>query len=310
MQNTSSPKKVAIAGTGCLARYFIEEFICLGHELLVVTRTHKSFLDEMRVTQRVTDYTVNDLHDCLDDCDAVLSFINAPYPTHTEIHLNILQACRLSRKCKRFIPAEWAINIEDYPEHPMFNTDSREPIREALKRQNEIQYTFVCNGWFMDYIVPVAQRYISEIGEGWPMNHEQKVFMLYGDGHSFLSLTSCRDLAKAIAILLDHSTWEEYTHISGHTLTYLDLFTMIQARDRNWILKKTTLADVVNRIVEAKSTTTKAKSAQLQLMGFVGCNSEPEAKVKAQRDTYFSHMRFRNIHEFLDQALAHPEEIP
>eukprot|EP00644_Phytophthora_capsici_P007876 jgi/Phyca11/20400/fgenesh1_pg.PHYCAscaffold_63_\ len=66
--------RVAVAGAGSFARYFIEEFPAAGHEVVVLTRSHKDFLDgkEGVVEQRVTDYkTVSELVEVLEDCDAL-----------------------------------------------------------------------------------------------------------------------------------------------------------------------------------------------------------------------------------------------
>eukprot|EP00644_Phytophthora_capsici_P007867 jgi/Phyca11/20397/fgenesh1_pg.PHYCAscaffold_63_\ len=66
--------RVAVAGTGAFAKYFTDEFPAAGHEVVVLTRSHKGFLDGKTgvVEQRVTDYkTVSELVEVLKDCDAL-----------------------------------------------------------------------------------------------------------------------------------------------------------------------------------------------------------------------------------------------
>src|ERR1700743_2887771 len=101
--------KVAVAGTGHVANYLFEELVDYGHDVVVLTRSAKS---NIKLEQRETDYSVNSLISILADCEALVSTV-ADYETpsiSTTVHLNMLQACKQSEKCKTYIPSEWTLN--------------------------------------------------------------------------------------------------------------------------------------------------------------------------------------------------------
>lgn len=64
--------KVAISGPGGISRYLIDELPKQGHEIVVIKRSLKVFLDEIGVSQCVTEYSVKDLEVNLHDCDMVI----------------------------------------------------------------------------------------------------------------------------------------------------------------------------------------------------------------------------------------------
>lgn len=70
--------RVPVAGTESFAKHFIDELPAAGHEVVVLTRLHKDFLDGKKglVEQRVTDYSsVPRLVEVIRDCDAIVSTI-------------------------------------------------------------------------------------------------------------------------------------------------------------------------------------------------------------------------------------------
>ena len=100
--------KVAIAGTGNVARYLIEEFQAYGHEIVVLTRSHKPGKRSLQQTE--TDYSISSLVEALKDCDALVSTI-ADFqnpPVATKVQLDMLEACKQSETCKTFIPSREA----------------------------------------------------------------------------------------------------------------------------------------------------------------------------------------------------------
>ncbi|KAL3672837.1 hypothetical protein V7S43_002125 [Phytophthora oleae] len=163
--------RVAVAGTGSFAKYFIDEFSAVGHEVVVLTRSHKDFLDGKKgvVEQRITDYTsVAELVEALKDCDALVSTIfDERYPS-SELHLKLLEACKQSPKCKRFIPAEYRGKFS--PDEDAVFYGYNKPLKEALKEQNDVEYTFVSLGWVADYIVPSTNRNHPDIGPFHPLD--------------------------------------------------------------------------------------------------------------------------------------------
>lgn len=188
--------KVAIAGSGNVAQYLIEEFGASGHQIVVLTRSAKP--EQKAFEQRQTDYSIASLVGVLEDCDALVSTV-ADFqnpPAATKAHLDMLEACRQSTKCKTFIPSEWTLNVEDYPEQPMFLAEANQTLHQTLKQETSIRWTIICNSWFADYVVPQRQRYLRDIGQAWPMDHLNKVFTIYGPGTQLFDLTSVRDVGR------------------------------------------------------------------------------------------------------------------
>ncbi|KAK1940671.1 Oxidoreductase swnR [Phytophthora citrophthora] len=217
--------RVAVAGTGAFAKYFIDEFPAAGHEVVVLTRSHKDFLDGKKgvVEQRITDYSnVSELAEALKDCDALVSTIFDEKSPSAETHLNLLEACIQSPKCKRFIPSEFGGNISLEEYDIMFGHNK--PLKEALKEQNDVEYTFVSLGWIADYIVPSSNRYHCDIGPFHPLDLDTRTMSIPGTGNDMFSITSARDVANVIAELLKSSNkWRSCTYVQGATVTWLEL---------------------------------------------------------------------------------------
>ncbi|KAL3674511.1 hypothetical protein V7S43_000459 [Phytophthora oleae] len=89
--------RVAVAGTGAFAKHFNDEFPAVGHEVVVLTRSYKDFLNGKKgvVEQRITDYkTVPELVEALKDCDALVSTVCDENNPSAEPHLKLLEACK------------------------------------------------------------------------------------------------------------------------------------------------------------------------------------------------------------------------
>lgn len=305
--------KIAIAGAGDLSHYFYEELPRHGHETIALTRSPKPFLSALSIEQRITDYTIPNLVKNLADCDAVISTIFAPGPNYVAVHLALLEACKLSPRCKKMIPSEFAGNVEgNLHDEPMFMAEGREPVRRALRAQSDVKWTLVVNGWFAEYLVPAGQRYFADLGgAAWPMDGVNKVFTMYGDGETSVTLTSARDVARAMArlVMVEADEWEEYTHLSGQTVTWAGLYGILKRRDRGWDVVKKSYADAM-REVEAEMVGSAARvNAQLQLMGYTEINRANLDKAKKHKELYFQRLHFRGIEEIMEAAESRPDSV-
>lgn len=299
--------KVAIAGTGNVAQYLIEEFKAYGHEIVVLTRSKKS--EETRFEQRETNYSISSLVAILKDCDALVSTIADFWnpPTATKIHLDMLEACRRSEKCKTFIPSEWTLNVEEYPEQPIFLADANKTLHQKLKEEGTtpIKWTIICNSWFADYVLPAHRRHLRDISPAWPMDHTNKVFTIYGPGTQLIDLTSARDVAKAVAVLLaSKEPWEPYTYVSGDKLSWNDLFAIVKKRDPEWTSQTKPLADTIRQITENDWPAEAVYLGYFEIQSYAGALTFPREKVQRQREKYFPGVHFRGVEEILDAAAA------
>jgi putative NADH-flavin reductase len=109
--------KIAIAGAGDVAAYFIEEFSQSPHEIVVLSSSSKRNPSASNVAVRTIVYIVHSLKVNIQDCNAIVSILDGPNEAHIASHLAILEACVQSRRCKRFIPSGWTTNM--FPDQPL-----------------------------------------------------------------------------------------------------------------------------------------------------------------------------------------------
>jgi swainsonine biosynthesis oxidoreductase SwnR len=300
--------KIAIAGTGNVAKYLIEELAAYGHDVIVITRQAKPFIT---LPQRETDYTVDSLITVLEGCSALGStvFDYNDMTRTTELQLSMLEACQRSATCKSFIPSEWTLNAEDYPEQPMLQAEHTAVLHKALANvPRDIRWTIISNSWFADYILPPRQRHLAEIGPAWPMDHASKTFTIYGPGTQVFDMVSVRDTAKAVALLLaSDQPWNNFTYVSGQQLSWNELFVIIKNHDPEWTAINKPLAASIKQIFSEDPTTKFV--GYFELLTYSGASLLPKERVLRDRKRYFEGIKFRNIDEILDDAATNQNQI-
>lgn len=221
----------------------------------------------------------------------------------------MLEACKQSTKCERFIPSEWTLNVEEYPEQPMFLAEANKALHEKLKEVKDVESTIICNGWFADYVLPQHQRHMKSIGAAWPMDRSTKIFTIYGPGTQPVDVTSARDVAKTVAILLDsEQPWEPDIYMSGSQLTWNDLFALIKGSDPDWTSKTKPLADTVLQIAQNESPE-NVFIAHFEIQSYSGALAFSQEKVQRHRAKYFKGLKFRTVRDMLDISAEHPDQI-
>lgn len=300
--------RVAVAGTGNLAHYLFEELRNHGHELVVLTRKTKS---GQNFEQRETEYDVASLVSVLHDCDALVSTIaDFGNPSvATKIQFAMIDACQQSSRCKTFIPSEWTCDTETYPDQPYLLAESNRVLHDKLASAKGLRTTIICNSWFANYVLPASNRYIRDIGPFWPMDHANKIFTIYGPGTQVLDFTGVRDIARAVAILLDSKeTWEPFTFISGDQLSWNELYAIMKRRDPAWATTNQSLGSSLDLILKNESIE-KFIQGHFELLIYSGASKLPNDKVQAHRTKYFPTLHFLSIEELLDAAHGKPNVI-
>ncbi|KAF7536526.1 hypothetical protein G7Z17_g13036 [Cylindrodendrum hubeiense] len=298
-------RKIALVGPGDLGRYILEE-LAKQHDVMVLTRSVKSWITDLKVPQQIIeDFSVESVLPHLADREILISTLSITDSTSVDIHLELLEACIQSTGCKKFIPSEFTGNIRDEPMQPIFYYEVHEPVREALRKQNNVTWTLFCNGWFLDYAVPSSNRYFND-GQAFSMDFKTKVIKVYGKGTQLVDLTSARDVGKALAELVKHDEWEDYTFVRGEKISWQGLFDVIHRRDPTWIKKTISLAESVKLIVDNGPGKVRG---QLEVYGHSDGAVSPDDKIEAQRAKYFQGVKFRGLEELLDEADAHPNKI-
>lgn len=301
--------RVVIAGSGDLARYICEEFTKVGHELVVLTRTHKSQFELAGVAQFITDYTLESLSTALANGEVLISTISDWTSSYTDVHFTLIQACQQSPRCKRFIPSEFVGDIETYPDQPGFYYRCRDPIRKALREQKDIEWTLVAIGWLADYAVPAKNRYIKDIGDAVPINLADSRIVIPGTGNEPVDITWARDVAKALAKLVDAPTWEPYTYLSGERTCWNDVARVVKQKyGPDFTTQYRSLYDLVETVRTSKDEDLLLVVDQ-QIFSVCHASSLPEDKVRAHRQKYFPGLRFRTLQDGLAELGRDAEMI-
>ncbi|KAH8659035.1 hypothetical protein BGZ61DRAFT_499899 [Ilyonectria robusta] len=301
--------RVVIAGSGDLARYICEEFTKVGHELVVLTRKHKSQFELAGVTQFITDYRLESLSAALANSEVLISTISDWTSSYTDVHRTLIQACQQSPTCKRFIPSEFVGDIETYPDQPGYYSRCRDPVRKVLREQTDLEWTLVAIGWLADYAVPAKNRYIKDIGDGVPINLADSRIVIPGTGNEPVDITWARDVAKALAKLVDAPTWEPYTYISGERTCWNDVVRLVKQKFGP------DLKTQYRSLYELVETARTSKDEELvlvvdqQIFSVSHAASLPEEKVQAHRQKYFPGLRFRTLQDGLAELDRDAEAI-
>jgi len=208
---------VAIAGTGGIAGHIVDYLVAeKKHHVVVLTRKEQPDLSQRGVDVRVVDYeNIESLKSALKDVHTVISGLGV---VSAESSRNLIHAAEASG-VKRFVPSEWAADVKAYPLMLPLYAFKLEP-RELLEK-SKLEYTLVCDGLFMDYLLPKgAKKYFKDVGI--PISVPDKKAVIPGNGEALVTLTTGDDIGHAIGELLHvaDGAWEKYTYIVGETTTW------------------------------------------------------------------------------------------
>ncbi|KAF4039679.1 NAD(P)H-binding [Phytophthora infestans] len=298
--------RVAVVGTGSFAKHYINELPVAGHEVVVLTRSHKEFLDDKKwgpVEQRITDYSsVPQLVELLSDCDALVSTISDLSQTYVDVHMALIAACKQTPKCKRFIPSGYGGNAEDFREGPSSLFHHNAVVRDALLAQTELEWTAVCIGWIMDHVVPSGNRIHSDAGPVFPLDLHTRAITIPGSGNDAFTMTSVRDLAKAVAQLLESpEKWRPYTFVQGEETTWLKLAKVMKTTGDMSDLKIS--FESLDHIRDQKKDSFFAVlTTEVKLFVPSGAFKFDQAKVQRDRAEFFPNVHFRTVTELVETA--------
>jgi nucleoside-diphosphate-sugar epimerase len=301
--------RIAIAGAGDLAKYLVEELLAASHEVVVLSRSTKSWFERPDISFRPTDYSVPSLVAALEDCDGLISALLDYTLGSVTAHLALLEACQKSPKCKRFIPSEYGGNIDLYPNSPEFYYANHEPVRQALRAQKDVMWTLFNMGWLSDYIVSASSRYIKDIGDFHPVNFETGVITIPGTGEELISFTAARDAAAAMARLIDQDNWEATTFVCGETATWNSVAKLLAKCGRDMEVRYVSLESLKDTIKRGQPGEGDVIAAQYAEFSLTGGAILPQEKVERQREQYFKGLKIRSLEEFVQDAERSPGTI-
>ncbi|TMW59283.1 hypothetical protein Poli38472_004355 [Pythium oligandrum] len=296
--------RVAIVGAGTFAKFFAEELPKAGHEVVILTRSHKQFFEGKPgvLEQRLTDYSsVPQLVELLSDCEALVSTIMDFTKAYADIHLALIEACKQTPKCKRFIPSEYGGNSEDHPEEEGSAYQYNQVVKKALQAQTELEWSVISLGWLMDYLVPSTNRYHGDLGPLFALDLNTKTMTIPGTGHEVFTMTSARDTARAVGELLrSKNKWRPYTYVQGEETTWLQLAELMKTVGGMPDLKvEFESVEELEAIVAKKESFETMFVAEFKLYVPDGFNKFDQTKVQRDRAEFFPTVHFRTVKEAL-----------
>ncbi|KAL2811230.1 hypothetical protein BJX63DRAFT_399476 [Aspergillus granulosus] len=301
---------IAIAGSGDVTRYLVEEFLSAKIPVTLLCRTPKPhFTNIPNLTQLVIDYTsIDSIKSALNESKAtVLISTILTYDTvaFIEIHRNLIIAAQASNAVTRFIPSEYGVDIAKYPDQPGFYWETREPIREILRGQSKLEWTLICCGWILDYILPATKRYMKDIGDAFPVNLAEKRMVIPGTGKEEVDWISARDLARGVVALVNvpAGQWGRYVYLSGERMSCDQLAEVLKNKyvDVEFEVEYVSLRVLVNAVRDAKDDFERL-DAEYKIVIPSGAAGFEEGVVERDRERYFRDVKFRGVREVLDAA--------
>lgn len=301
--------RVAIAGSGAVTSYFAEELPAAGIDVVILTRSIKPQFENLPgVHQFVTDYSVDSILEGIEGSSALVSAILDYTPAFIDVHRRLIEAARKSTTCRRFIPAEYGGNLEDFPDQPGFYSRLQGVIRAELAAQDELEWTLLSTGWFVDYVVPVRNRRLQDAGDAIPVNIAGNSMVIPGNGKEPLDVTAVRDVARAVAKLLRAPAWERYTYISGEKTTWNDIAALVRRRYPDVKVTHRSLNQLIEDIV-ANPEGEERIIAEYRIFSASHAGSLPVEKVVAHREKFFAGIKFRTAKELMAEVERDPNVI-
>ncbi|KAI7773348.1 hypothetical protein LA080_011206 [Diaporthe eres] len=260
--------RVAMAGSGAVTSYFAEELPAAGIDVVILTRSTKPQFENLPGVQQFV--TDYSVPSLLEGTEGSSALISA---------------------------------ILDYT--PAFIDGV---IRGELAAQDELEWTLLSTGWFVDYVVPSRNRRLQDAGDAIPVSLAGNSMVVPGSGKEPLDLTAVRDVARAFAKLLQTPRWERYTYISGEKSTWNDIAALVQKKYPDINIKHRSLNQLIEDLV-ANPEGEERIIAEYRIFSASHAGSLPADKVAAHREKYFSGVKFRTAKDLLAEVERDPKVI-
>ncbi|KAL4819737.1 NAD(P)-binding protein [Aspergillus spinulosporus] len=315
---------IALAGgTGDLGRYLHEELVKDGR--FSVSLLTRKTSDKIPTSQQLpnttihpTDYSESSVVSILNStgATALISLIRCPNSVFLPLHKTLIRACLASTTCKRFIPSEWAGNIEGFPDIPISYAKTRAPLRQYLQdldqqlekegSKSKLEWTLFNLGWFMDYFLPPSQSYMRYIKGEFPIDVASWTYTVRGTGEEPQSWTAARDVARALVELLaSEKEWERVIYVCGEWGTFNSTARVLEKFYRRTLTEiHRSAEDIASDIREYESQpdVEDVGVVEVEQWTITGATACPKEKTLRQREKYFSAVNFMSLEEMLRLA--------
>ncbi|PHH68971.1 hypothetical protein CDD82_160 [Ophiocordyceps australis] len=269
-----------------------------------------SYFEQRGIKVLASDYTCASILGILNavNASALISFSNSDGQTYIDVHRACLDACRKSNTCKRFIPSEYAGNIDEFPNSPSYFTESRVPFRQMLREEKDVEWTIFNNGWIMDYCLPAhAEKHMPSIPDEFPIDPDGWKACIRGTGDEVQSFTSGQDIGKALVRLLAAPKWEPTTYITGQWSSFNDMVAAMEKfYDRPMPKTFRSEADIHKDTLlpPTPENTTARYLASVEEMMLNAAGACPREKTLRQRREFFADLHFTPLEELLAEKAA------
>ena len=275
--------RIAIAGSGDVAHYLSEEILKASLELTILSRRAQPDFPNLNhpdLTFKVVDFTSQaSLDVAVADSDVLVSTLADYTIDLADIQLKLLQACQNSPNCKRFIPSEFGGNLDSFPDVPEFYSFNRIPVRQALEKQTEVEWTLLNIGWIADYQVPSRNRYLKSMGPAYPVNFEEGKMVIPGAGDDEMDFASARDMCKVIVSLcLTTQKWEPIIYARGERTSWNRIRDLLIGTPWGKVLKVTHVETEERERVAENGIEEEQMIALFNLQTFIGTGVLPVEK--------------------------------
>ncbi|RTE84526.1 hypothetical protein BHE90_000919 [Fusarium euwallaceae] len=298
---------VVVAGSGNIAQYLAEEFVKdKTHDVIIISRSDPEFFRNLNVPlHKLEGYSKEAVVSILDRVNAtvLVSTLHTDDPrAFTSLHETLLEACKGSKSCNRFIPSEFLGNLRDFPTLPRGIQRARQAFRKTLAAQSDVKWTLVNQGWLADYFVQVpdgSKSYVRPFPEGWPIDLQEKTVRVVGTGDEPVGWTAARDVSKAVVKLVSFDDWDDHTYVFGELGTWnqaidkVERFWGVELK-RTYVTKEDLEKDLTRGVEDARWYT-----ATIDEWSGFGGTAVPREEALRQREKYFKDVHFRTIEELL-----------
>ncbi|RCI17266.1 hypothetical protein L249_3158 [Ophiocordyceps polyrhachis-furcata BCC 54312] len=306
----STQQVIALCSVGNLGKSLCDELLEDGrYKFFVISRqsSRSAFFKHRNIEVKTSDYSLDSVLKILNETNTtvLISFNNSHGQTFVDVHCAFLEACRKSSSCKRFIPSEFAGNIDEFPHYPSYYVQSRVPFRTVLEKEQEVEWTIFNNGWLMDYCLTADKSYMPAIPNEFPIDPNGWKACIRGSGDQLQSFTSCRDVAKALIMLLEAPQWEPTTYITGQWSTFNEMVRRMEkfhGRRMNKTYRSEEDIRLDTLLPPTAENSEKRYLASVEEMMLTAAGACPYEKTMRQREKFFPGLEFTWLEKLLSEA--------
>ncbi|KAM0435805.1 hypothetical protein ACHAPT_002693 [Fusarium lateritium] len=221
---------VAVAGgTGGIGRAIVEMIVADGRfQVIVLSRKEgKSLQDTLGAPIFAIDYLQTESVTAFlqeRDVGTVICALGGPDPTDPQLAL--IQASDQSTVTKRFIPSVFGARYRK--DQSWFLGAAPKLAAEAALEKTQLEWTMVCNGWFLDYWgMPKIKSYLNPLVLA--IDVAAMKAAIPGSGTTPITFTYSFDVAKYTAALLGLEKWQKVSYVIGDKLSWNKLLQLAEA---------------------------------------------------------------------------------